>query len=155
MPSPTCASRRPRPPPDMRRSLVAAAAAILAASPVAAAESGKIAVELNDLQAADTGCRAVFVLKNEIGKALDKMTLRVVTFDAKGKASLFLSLDVGALPAGKTRVLRFDLGDKTACTDVGRMVLDDVTACDGGDMTPPACLAAIVLSSRATVPFDF
>jgi hypothetical protein len=132
------------------------AAAWLAASPALAAETGKIAVELNDLQPGDKGgCRAVFVLKNDIGKALDKVTLRVVTFDGKGKANLFLSLDVGALPADKTRVLRFDLGDKTTCADVGRMVLDDVTACDGGDMTPPACLAAISLSSRAPVPFDF
>lgn len=126
------------------------------ALPAAAAEGGRIGVELNDLQAGDKGgCRAVFVLKNDVGKALDKMTLRVVTFDGKGKATLFLSLDVGPLPVGKTRVLRFDLGEKTACADVGRMVLDDVTACMGGDMSPPACLAAIALSSRATVPFDF
>jgi hypothetical protein len=132
------------------------AAAWLAASPALAAETGRIAVELNDLQPGDKGgCRAVFVLKNDIGKALDKVTLRVVTFDGKGKANLFLSLDVGALPAGKTRVLRFDLGEKTECADVGRMVLDDVTACEGGDMSPPACLAAIALSSRAAVPLDF
>ncbi|MBN8997219.1 MAG: hypothetical protein J0H63_08595 [Rhizobiales bacterium] len=141
----------------MRCAFAALAAAWLALSPAAlAAEAGRIGLELNDLQPADKGgCRAVFVLKNDIGKALDKMTLRVVAFDAKGKASLFLSLDVGALPVGKTRVLRFDLGDKLACGDVGRMVLDDVTACEGGDLDPPACLAAIALSSRATVPFDF
>jgi hypothetical protein len=140
----------------MRMVMACLAVLLAGTSVVFAAESGKIAVELNDLQPGDKGgCRAVFVLKNDVGKALDKMTLRVVTFDGKGKANLFLSLDVGALPAGKTRVLRFDLGEKTACADVGRMVLDDVTACDGGDMTPPACLAAIALSSRAPVPFDF
>jgi hypothetical protein len=141
----------------MRAMIAGLAAVWLAASPAAlAAEAGRIAVELNDLQPGDKGgCRAVFVLKNDIGKALDKMTLRVVTFDGKGKASLFLSLDVGPLPAGKTRVLRFDLGDKAVCADVGRMVLDDVTACEGAGMGPPACLAAIALSSRAAVPFDF
>ena len=141
----------------MRAFLAGLAAAWLAGSSAAlAAESGKIAVELNDLQPGDQGsCRAVFVLKNEVGKALDKVTLRVVTFDGKGKASLFLSLDVGPLPAGKTRVLRFDLGEKATCADVGRLVLDDVTACEGGGMNPQACLAAIALSSRATVPFDF
>lgn len=138
------------------RSLVIAALAAALAFPAAAAEGGRIGVELNDLQPGDKGgCRAVFVLKNDVGKALDKVTLRVVTFDGKGKANLFLSLDVGPLPVGKTRVLRFDLGEKTACADVGRMVLDDVTACEGGEMNPQACLAAIALSSRATVPFDF
>jgi hypothetical protein len=141
----------------MRAFLASLAAAWLAGSSLAlAAESGKIAVELNDLQPGDKGgCRAVFVLKNDIGKPLDKVTLRVVTFDGKGKATLFLSLDVGPLPVGKTRVLRFDLGDKAACDDVGRMVLDDVTACEGGGLTPQACLAAVALSSRAPVPFDF
>src|SRR5690242_14176163 len=77
------------------------------AAPAEAAESGKIGVELNDLQQTDAGCRAVFVLNNGFGKALDKVTLRVVAFDAKQHASLFLSLEVGVLPIGKTRVLRF------------------------------------------------
>lgn len=139
----------------MHRFLVAAAAAVLAAGPAIAAESGKIAVELNDLQAADNGCRAVFVLKNDLGKALDKVTFRVVSFDGKGHASLFLSLDVGPLPVGKTRVMRFDLGDKLACSDVSRVVLDDVTACAGADVAPGECLSAVALSSRAPVPFDF
>jgi hypothetical protein len=139
----------------MHRLLLAAAAAVLAASPVAAAESGKITVELNDLQAAESGCRAVFVLKNDLGKALDKVTFRVVSFDGKGHASLFLSLDVGPLPVGKTRVMRFDLGDKVACSDVSRVVLDDVTACAGAGVAPGECLSAVALSSRASVPFEF
>ena len=141
----------------MRMVMACLGAAWLAGASVAlAAESGKIAVELNDLRADDGGgCRAVFVLKNDIGKPLDKLTLRVVAFDQKGKATLFLSLDVGALAVGKTRILRFDLGEKVACADVARMVLDDVTACAGDGLTPPACLAAIALSSRASVPLDF
>lgn len=135
---------------------VLAAASLALSSAALAAGAGRIAVELNDLQVGDGGgCRAVFVLKNDIGQPLDKLTLRVVAFDQKGRATLFLSLDVGALTVGKTRILRFDLGDKVACTDVARMVLDDVTACAGDGLTPPACLAAIALSSRASVPLDF
>jgi hypothetical protein len=59
------------------------------------------------------------------------------------------------LPANKTRVLRFDLGKSVACTDVSRLVLDDVTACAGGDMNPTKCLASINLTTRAGVPLDF
>jgi hypothetical protein len=124
-------------------------------APAVAAEAGKIAAEFNDLQQSETGCRAVFVLNNGLGKPLDKVTLRVVAFDAENHAKLFLSLDVGALPIGKTRVLRFDLGPDLACKDVSRIVLDDVTSCEGAEMAPPACLAAIALSSRAGAPFDF
>ena len=79
----------------------------------------------------------------------------MVTFDAQARANLFLSLDVGMLPANKTRVLRFDLGKNVACTDISRLVLDDVTDCAGGDMNPTKCLGSINLTSKAGVPFDF
>jgi hypothetical protein len=118
-------------------------------------EAGKISVELNDLQQADTGCRAVFVLNNGLAKSFDKVTFRVVGFDGKGHATLFLSFDFGALPVGKTRVVRFDLGDKVACSDVSRLVLDDVTSCSGPGVEPGDCLSAIALTTRASVPFDF
>jgi hypothetical protein len=135
----------------------AAGLAIAAAlgGPSLAAEAGKISVEFNDLQQSDAGCRAIFVLNNGIEKPLDKVTLRVVAFDQEAHARLFLSLDVGALPAGKTRVLRFDLGADLTCKDVGRLVLDDVTSCEGANVGPKECLAAVSLSSRAGAPFDF
>jgi hypothetical protein len=141
----------------MLRALLAAALALATgfAGTAAIAEAGKIAVEFNDLQQSEAGCRAVFVLNNGLDKPLDKVTLRVVAFDAESHAKLFLSLDVGALPIGKTRVLRFDLGADLACKDVSRIVLDDVTSCEGAEMAPPECLAAISLSSRAGAPFDF
>ena len=120
-----------------------------------AAEAGKISVEFNDLHQADGGCRAVFVLNNGLDKPLANVTLRVVSFDDAGHATLFLSLDVGALPVGKTRILRFDLGADVACYKVSRIVLDDVTSCEGPEMGPAECLGAISLSSRASAPFDF
>jgi hypothetical protein len=140
----------------MRRTGLAFVAAALIALP-AAAEPGRIAVEFNDLQQADEGCRAVFVLNNGLDQALGKLALRVVAFDREQHAKLFLSLDVGALPVGKTRIVRFDLGEGVACESVGRLVLDDVTACEaeGTGVDPAACLAAAALSTRAGVPFDF
>jgi hypothetical protein len=138
------------------RKIAAGVAAILLALPTPSiAEGGKITAEFNDLQQTDAGCRAVFVLNNGLDKALGKVTLRVVAFNKDKQAKLFLSLDVGNLPVGKTRVLRFDLGDGLACKDVGRLVLDDVTSCEGAEIGPPECLAALALSSLAGPPFDF
>jgi hypothetical protein len=141
----------------MLRSVIATALLFATAlvGPALGAEAGKISVEFNDLQQAEGGCRAVFVLNNGLDKPLDGVTLRVVAFDGKGHAKLFLSLEVGALAVGKTRIVRFDLGKEMACADVGRIVLDDVTNCEGADFDPPKCLAAIALASRAGVPFDF
>jgi hypothetical protein len=128
----------------------------LAASPLPAmaAGPGGIAVEFNDLQPAEKGCRAVFVLNNGLDKPLADLTLRVVAFDKDQRAKLFLSLSTGALPQGKTRVLRFDLGDNVACTSIGRLVLDDVTKCEGAGLDPASCLAAIRVTTRAGVPFE-
>lgn len=137
------------------RTLVAAAILAAFAAPVNAAEPGRIAVEFNDLQAGDAGCRAVFVLNNGLETPLAKLALRVVAFDKEQHATLFLSLDVGALPVGKTRIVRFDLGEGVACDTIGRLVLDDVTSCEGIGLDPAACLAAVSLSSRAGAPFDF
>ncbi len=128
---------------------------LAAATPVAAAEPGKIAVEFNDLQQAEGGCRAVFVLNNGLDKPLEKLALRVVAFDTAEHATLFLTLDVGALPVGKTRVLRFDLGAGVACDSIGKLVLDDVTSCEGANLDPAGCLAAVSLSSKAKAPFAF
>ena len=135
--------------------LAGLAGCAMIAADAAAAEPGKIGVEFNDLQQADSGCRAVFVLNNGLEKPLDQLTFRVVAFDGKGHATLFLSLDVGSLPVGKTRILRFDLGDKVACSDVSRLVLDDVTACSGPEVAAGDCLAAVALSTKAGIPFDF
>lgn len=135
--------------------LLPAFLSLVMALPAAAAEKGKIALEFNDLQSAESGCRAVFVLNNGLDAALSKLAVRVVAFDKEEHARLFLSVDVGALPVGKTRVLRFDLGDGIACGDIGRLVLDDVTACEGAGLDPAGCLAALALSSRAPAPFEF
>lgn len=137
----------------MRRIALAALAAAFA-MPAPAAEPAKIAVEFNDLQPADDGCRAVFVLNNGLDTPLDELTLRVVAFDKDQHATLFLSLATGALPSGKTRILRFALGEGVACDGISRLVLDDVTACNGAGVDPSTCLAAISLSSRAGLPFD-
>lgn len=115
----------------------------------------RIIFEFNDLQQVNDACRAVFVVQNGLTRTIEGLALRVVAFDAEQHAKLFLSLDIGTLPAGKTRVVRFDLGDGLACEDISRLLLDDVTSCKGGGLTPAVCLEAISLSSRAGVPIDY
>jgi hypothetical protein len=130
------------------------AAGLAFAAPASAQEEGKISVEFNALQPAEEGCRAVFVLHNGLATPIDKFALRIVAFDENQQASLFLSLDVGALPVDKTRVVRFDFGGELACDKVSRLVLDDVIGCEGEGLDPAACLGLLALSSRANVPID-
>jgi hypothetical protein len=137
------------------RNIVASLLSLFLATATARADDAKIGIEFNDLQSADSGCRAIFVLHNSLTIPVDALTLRVVAFDGGGRANLFLSLDVGTLPIGKTRVLRFDLGKGVACKDVSRLVLDDVIECKGQELDPAKCLGILALSSRTGVPFEF
>lgn len=121
---------------------------------LAGGPSGKLTLELNDLQWTEGSCRAVYVAHNALDRAVDSLTLRIVAFDRKGKASLFLTLNIGAMPIDKTRVLRFDLGKMATCGDLSRIILDDVTECTGTGLSPSTCLPMIVPSSRTDVPFD-
>ena len=50
--------------------VLAAVVALAIAQTADAAEEGKIGVEFNNLQNADEGCRAVFVLSNGLGKPI-------------------------------------------------------------------------------------
>lgn len=73
----------------MRTCVIAVAVALVLTATASAAEPGKIAVEFNDLQAGDAGCRAVFVLNNGLEQPLSKLALRVVAFDKEQHAKLF------------------------------------------------------------------
>ena len=75
----------------MRRLLIALISANAISTAAAADPGQQIAVEFNDLQQVGAGCRAVFVLNNGMGKPLEEVALRVVAFDGKGRATLFLS----------------------------------------------------------------
>jgi hypothetical protein len=132
----------------------AATAAEAAPASSAGSSAAAIGVEINDLQPGGDsgGCRAVFVVTNNLGKPIDKFGLRVVAFDKSQRAFLFLTLDIGAMPINKTRVLRFDLGNGIGCSDISRLVLDDVTNCTGDGLNTADCLAAIAVSSRAAAP---
>lgn len=130
------------------RAALALLLAVLCGGALRAEDTPRLAVELNDVSAGPGPCKAVFVLNNGLGTAIAKLTLRLVAFDKGGRALRFVALEAGAMPNRKTRVLRFDLTEQP-CGDLGRVVLDDVTACEGGDLSPAACLAALDVSSRA------
>jgi hypothetical protein len=126
---------------------IAAALITIAFAGSASAQERKLSVELNDLSTGAGPCKAVFVLNNGLNAAIGKLTMRLVAFDKQGRALRFVALDAGALPEKKTRVLRFDLTEQS-CDDLGRVVLDDLPACDGNGLDPASCLSSLAVSSR-------
>jgi hypothetical protein len=61
-------------------------------------------------------------------------------------------LEFKDLPAGKTKVSRFDLAG-TDCARVSRVLVNSVAECTGQGVEPAACLRGLKTSSRAGIAF--
>ena len=142
----------------MTRSLLAAIFGLTAlalpvhAQEVAATATPSLALELNALQPADTGCRVTFLATNELGGVLDRAAVELALFDAGGTIVRIVTLDFKNLSQGKTKVLQFELAD-LACDGIGRLLVNDITACEGTGLAPTACLDGLVTTAKPSVVF--
>lgn len=125
---------------------------LLLTSAGSAVAASSISIELNRLQQIDNGCRMNLVFTNGLSTPVDLLTVETVLFDQDERVDRFLLLRARDLPPGKIRVHQFDVSD-TQCDRIGRVLLNDVTECQGEGLDPAACLRQLDLSSRADVPF--
>lgn len=136
----------------MNNVLPIAAFLALSVAPALAVEPGQLGLELNVMQQSDAGCRITFLAENRLGTEVTRSSFELALFDADGGIDRLVALDFGALPEGKSRVVQFEL-KQLACDAVGRVLVNDITACEGGELTPAACLAALVPTTRTTATF--
>lgn len=138
----------------MIRPLVAAfCVAALSSLPVAAQErAGALALELNALQPSDAGCRITFLATNGLAAPIDKATFEVALFGAGGGIDRLVSLDFKTLALGKTKVLQFELAG-LQCDAVSRVLVNDVTACEGTGLPIGDCLEKLQTSTRVKAEF--
>ena len=129
--------------------------AALLASPLPAvsaeAEPG-ISMELNGLAPAGAGCRLTFVVANGLPADIGKAVYEVALFNPAGQVERLMTLDFQSLPAGRTRVRQFDLGD-LACDAVSRVLINDATECVGEGIEPAACMRDLQTRSATKVGF--
>lgn len=118
----------------------------------AAEKNAALVLELNRLEPAERGCRATFIIVNRLGARVDALAFELALFDADGAVSGLITLDAGSLPKEKTRVKRFALPG-VACERVGRVLLNDISQCDGEGLTPALCLDRMAVSSKARPEF--
>lgn len=112
-----------------------------------------LALELNALQASEKGCRVSFLATNDLPAALDRAAIEVAFFTTDGAIDRIVTLDFKALTQGKTKVLQFEL-DNLPCSQIGRLLINDITACQGESIAPTACLDGLVTSSRPDITFS-
>lgn len=136
----------------MIRMLVATALALLSTPALAEDAAKTLTLDLNALQPATDACRVTFLATNGLGVALDKSSFELAIFGKDGVIQRVVLLDFKNLTAGKTKVVQFDL-KSIDCTTVSRILVNDVTACEGQGIDAGACLAALKTSTETQVTF--
>ena len=139
----------------MTRIVIASAVlffAFAATLPLARAQSNELHIELNRLQQHGDDCRVHLVLENTSPRTYTRYRLDLVIFAADGVIARRLALETAPLRANKTMVKEFELSD-FACVQVGRILLNDVSACAFGTGDMDDCVTTTRVSSRARVSF--
>ncbi|SFM60054.1 Tat pathway signal protein [Methylobacterium pseudosasicola] len=119
----------------------------------AAAEKTPLKLQLNKLETAGEACRVTLVVDNAKGTGLKSYKVDLFAFDPEGVAQKRVAVELGPLPPRKTTVKIFDFPG-IACAKVGRVLLNDVLACDGGEAAREACLDRTETESKAGPAFD-
>ena len=134
--------------------ILAAATIIAAASPVSAQEAGApaLVLQLNGAQPSDKGCRLTFVVTNDLGAELTRAAFEIALFNEAGVVDRLTVLDFNELPAGKTKVARFDLAG-TDCTRISRVLVNHATECAGAGVDPKACLRHLKPETKSGIVF--
>ncbi len=120
------------------------------AMPSAAQETdlaGKVAIELNAAQTDDTSCTLTFMIINGLGTQLDKAVYETVLFDKSGQVNRLMLLDFGTLPQGRPRVRQFAVPQLT-CDQLGRVLFNGASTCQGEGMAEEVCTSGLSSSSR-------
>lgn len=140
------------------RALAAAAIFVAAASPVSAQDATAptlgtaLMLELNGAQPSDKGCRLTFVVTNNLGAELSKAAFEIALFNEAGVVDRLTVLDFNELPAGKTKVARFDLSG-TDCAKVSRVLVNHATECTGSGIDPQACIRQLKPETKSGIAF--
>lgn len=111
-----------------------------------------LTLELNGAQPSDKGCRLTFVVNNDLGAGLSKAAFEIALFNQEGVVDRLTVLDFKDLPAGKTKVTRFDLAGAD-CAKISRVLVNSTTECAGSGIEPTACLTHLKTRTKTAISF--
>ncbi|PDQ19784.1 hypothetical protein CN311_17625 [Mesorhizobium sanjuanii] len=117
-----------------------------------AAPAPSLTLELNAVQPSDKGCRLTFVVNNGLGTDLTKAAFEIALFNEAGVVDRLTVLDFKELPAGKTKVTRFDLAGAD-CTKLSRVLINSATECTGASAEPAACMRGLKTATKTGIAF--
>ena len=92
------------------------------------------------------------MVNNGLSANLKSASFELVLFNKDGVVDRITALAFKGMPAGKTKVSRFDLSE-VDCSKLGRVLINSVTACDGDGVAPETCSQRLKTATRAGVEF--
>lgn len=102
-----------------------------------------VRLELNTLDPAESRCRVTFVIENK-GDAIESLKLELVVFNSE--SIVYRRMLTEMAPIGEQRTMVRTFGVDTACSQIGSILVNEVSACAPGN--PGTCLDGLDLSSR-------
>ncbi|WP_245243024.1 hypothetical protein [Pararhodobacter sp. SW119] len=130
------------------RAAALAAALTLALAAPAAAEPGRLTIELNKFEETeDAGCRAFFLFRNETELTLAGFEMSLAILDRQGVIDRLLTIDAAPLPAARTTLKLFEIPG-TRCDAISEILLHDLPSCQPQNADEMDCFPLLDLVSR-------
>ncbi len=122
---------------------IAALFATLLFGAAAHAQDTRITVELNKLEASDTGaCRAFFLFRNGTGATYEAFELSIAVLDTDGVIDRLLSIDAAPLPVQRTTLKLFEIPE-IGCERLSELIVHDIPACKPENADPTDCYSLV------------
>ncbi|MEG6509847.1 Tat pathway signal protein [Methyloligella sp. 2.7D] len=118
-----------------------------------AASDLDLTVELNKLEPQQNACRTYVLFQNKGESAFSSLKFDIVAFDKDGIVAKRLAVEAAPLSAAKTQLKVFDIAE-ISCDKLGKLLLNDITACKDQNGDIEDCVSKITLTSKSDVPFE-
>jgi hypothetical protein len=130
---------------------LAAGAGAPHAQPATTPASAPPRLELNKLEVDGQNCRVYLMADNGKGEAYRSFKVDLFVLDTDGIVAKRVVLELAPLAAKKTVIRLFDIA-AVPCSRFGRILLNDVLACEAETGARQNCLAETETTSKASVP---
>lgn len=115
----------------------------------AAQENTGLTVELNKVEASDSGgCSAFFLFRNQTDNSFEGFEMSLAVLDTQGVIDRLLSIDAAPLPVSRTTLKLFEIPE-IACEDISEILLHDLTSCRPQNGDEMDCFPILTLRSKA------
>ncbi len=114
--------------------------------------AGKISIELNKLEDKQGSCRLYLVIRNRTPRDVKNLELDVFIFDRNDIIARRVGLNTRRLKPSRIYVRLFDI-TKVTCSEIERLVLNEVLSCTSLAGAAIDCEDDLALSSRARAAF--